>query len=360
MTIALQSLHAMICQKLSPKQEEEALLIAKELPRKFLHSACITGNKKAMTEWVRTAQYGSSLLLNQLHELQLAQPSAFGSNLQDLLMRFINFLNKDFHPHFDYDQCMPQPLWLTAGEKIGVQLQSLKQALNAASVAGLVDLLEMEYYKNTTLGSFSFAHSSYWARLLEVLANPPNTSDLVTHYNHTLIQYNFNSPYFIQHFLNQLDQGLEDELETHYHWSCQLRQINRIQSLFHHSLYPKRPSCKKVLLAHIQLEIDSIKKISGQASLNPENKDKENVPIGLPFTSAELGAITRLLVDNKTLPAPNQTELLRLIARSFLLKGNKPVTTETLRVKYYTMDPNGLRGARAFFVKMLHSLPKYY
>jgi hypothetical protein len=116
-------------------------------------------------------------------------------------------------------------------------------------------------------------------------------------------------------------------------------------------------SVKSLIIAALNQEVDFLEK--GNIVQPEQNLMQAPAVLQTPMSVSQLALFIRVMVDSGTIKCSNHSAMLRMIAGSVQTGKAVPISSESLRVKYYTTDPAAISILKDYIIKMMNQLRTY-
>lgn len=166
-----------------------------------------------------------------------------------------------------------------------------------------------------------------------------------------LVGCNFNSGKFIFYVLEAVATHLTEEDSPVVYWASLLKWINRLPTSPEMQLYRNADSCKTQLIELFTTELFAAEQ------LHTDDVVQDKLITGLSV--GQFALLIRLLVDTGVLKTRNINQLIRIFSRLVKTTRTVEISAESLRQKYYQINPASVKMMREHLVEMMSKLKEY-
>lgn len=353
----------------------EAVSETNSLRFSFLQEAITCKSKKELKILVSTYQAVISDMSNKLTSAITAAgtPSnrkkatpgfiSDATALQQHLLTLLAFLEIRFPHHFDTSQSMPQAYAADAALFVKSRLSVITKGIEQHLPSPLVLLILKPFCQFVD----RYAQANHTYRHFILLRNYSISLENNLHrfrpQNHliplleTFIILNYCPDGFLEYFFSSYSATIAGEYAPSEHkeaWSKLLTIVSRF-----HVCDPENeniPVLKSTVVATIMHYIASVP-ASEQGTPGAILKDQLGLKTSLSV--AQIALFMRILVDTGMIHSKNQSMLLRQVASILKASKSEAISPESLRVKFYDIDPSTINSVKDYVILLMNKLRTY-
>jgi len=176
---------------------------------------------------------------------------------------------------------------------------------------------------------------------------------------HLLLYLNFNSYYFLTYTTDKISNEIREhstlplQVEKLYFW---IKRLNQTPVKPGFVLKPDRASIQDQLGIWLTEEAHFIEKKKQLTFMMPPAEPigkGENFKVKTILSVPQLAYLIRLLKEVGLITNQNQMELLRFFSQHFSSARNQNVSSESLRIKYYTVERSSARSVEEILDRLI-------
>ena len=286
--------------------------------------------------------------------------------IYESLEELLTFFETYFSKYFNQDEKIPSTYAQMARKEIIENLKLIEaEAKEKELDSTLLNILlypAKDFVDDPSKRNVTFRRLIYLKQLTRDLimilrkqTKATYTDDVCLH----LFYLNFNSYYFLTYTTDKISNEvrelttLVDQVERLSFWIKLLNQ-NQVKPGF--ALKTERLSIQEQLGIWLSEEIHFIEKKKQLTFMMPPSMPlakTESFKVNTILSVPQLAYLIRLSKEAGLITNQNQTELLRFFAEHFSSAKNKNVSSESLRVKYYSVERSSVRSVETILERMV-------
>jgi hypothetical protein len=281
------------------------------------------------------------------------------------LSGLLTFIENYFVRYFNTDEKVPDVYYSIIKSEFGQQYISLKTALKDKGAVDEWNSILLSRFKAPEADKkpelINYRHLIYLKELFNeivLIAEKKQDEDVNAIIQNLLIHFNYNDPSFVNYVVIKIAEQIDNEpgvQEKILALKCQKKEINRIQCRTTVSLHKDLMSAKDQIITWIEEESDLL--LTECTTVNPklpDEKDTSELKVNTSLSVPQLAYLVRLLVEDKIITNPNQTDILKFFSTNFTTVKRENVSYAHLRGQYYKAELSAIEAVKSLLLRLVN------